>query len=80
MPVAEKVGHDRRDNTVYERDADGAEIVRPKTKSILSRRANRDIITEIAVREKEIDDDLPKIGAAYREFQRTGRVGEESLP
>ena len=77
MAVAEKVGHDRRGNNVYERDADGAEIVRSKTKSILTRRVNRDIVTEIAVREKEIDDDLPRVGIAYRTFRSTGRVDEE---
>lgn len=64
------VGHDRRGSAVYVRDAHGAEIARPQVKQVLRRRAERDIVVEITVREKELDDDLPKIRDAYRAFLR----------
>jgi type I restriction enzyme M protein len=74
MAVAEVVGHDRRGNATYVRDPDGAEVVTLQVKQVLRRRADRDIVTEIAVREKELDDDLPRIGEAYRAFMKSGRT------
>jgi type I restriction enzyme M protein len=78
MAVAEKVGHDRRGNTVYERDADGAEIIFPDTKIILRRRRGRQlpIPKETPIQEKRVDDDLPKISDAYRHFLQTGNVDQ----
>jgi type I restriction enzyme M protein len=78
MAIAEKVGHDRRGNTLYERDADGAEIVFPGTKMVLRRRRGRQlpIPVETFVQEKRVDDDLPKISEAYRRFLRIGQVDE----
>ena len=70
MAVAETVGHDRRGNPIYVRDADGAEIAPLIKKPVVSYRAGRDIVTEIEVREKMLDDDLPRIAAAYRAFLR----------
>src|SRR5262249_48913379 len=72
MAIAETVGHDRRGNSIYVRDADGAEIVTPQTKQVLRRRAERDIVTEVTMREKELDDDLPRITKAYRAFLQKG--------
>lgn len=76
MAVAERVGHDRRGNTIYDRDADGAEIVFSSTKTILRRRRGRQLPTpvETPVQEKRVDDDLPKISKAYRRFIKTGQV------
>jgi len=76
MAVAEKVGHDRRGVTIYQRDADGAEIVFPDKKISLRRRKNRQlpVPVETPVQDKKIDDDLPRIGQAYQVFLKTGRV------
>ena len=74
MAIAEAVGHDRRGNEVYIRDPDGAEKIFEKEQTVLRRRANRHIPITRTVREKEVDDDLPPIGRAYREFVETGQV------
>jgi type I restriction enzyme M protein len=76
IAVAEKVGHDRRGVTIYQRDADGAEIIFPGIKTSLRRRKNRQLPTpvEMPVQERKMDDDLPHIGQAYRRFLKTGRL------
>jgi type I restriction enzyme M protein len=76
MAVAEKVGHDRRGVTVYQRDADGAEIIFPSKKTSLRRRKSRQlpVPVETPVQDKKIDDDLPLISEAYRKFLKTGQV------
>ena len=78
MAVAEKVGHDRRGVTLFQRDANGAEVIFPSKKTSLRRRKNRQlpIPVEMDVQEKKIDDDLPRIGKAYFKFQKTGQVDE----
>ncbi len=74
MAVAEKVGHDRRGNTIYERDLDGAEIVFKETKETLRRRHNRHVPIKTTITEKRIDDDLPKIGLAYNDYLESGEI------
>lgn len=76
MAVADKVGHDRRGVTIYQRDADGAEIVFASKKTSLRRRKSRQlpVPVETPVQDKRIDDDLPRVGEAYRKFLKTGQV------
>jgi len=76
MAVAEKVGHDRRGVTIYQRDADGAEIIFPGKKTSLRRRKSRQlpVPVETPVQDKKIDDDLPRISDTYRKFLKTGQV------
>jgi type I restriction enzyme M protein len=74
MAIAETVGHDRRGNTIYVRDADGAEQVFTITKEVLRQRRKRRIPVTTTTQEKLIDDDLPGIGDAYAAFLRTGKV------
>jgi len=76
MAIAEKIGHDRRGGTLYQRDADGAEIIFPVKKTSLRRRKNRQlpVPVEMPVQDKMIDDDLPRISEAYSKFLKTGQV------
>jgi type I restriction enzyme M protein len=78
MAVAEKVGHDRRGVTIFQRDADGAEIIFPGTKTNLRRRKNRKLplTAETPIQDKRVDDDLPIIGQAYKRFLKTGQVDQ----
>ena len=73
MAVAEKIGYDRRGNTLYERSPDGEEILveELETESI---RINGRVVTRTFTRKKKVvDNDLPKIGEAYAEFRRKNR-------
>lgn len=76
MAVAEQVGHDRRGNPVYVRDPDGAEIIFPKTRAIVRERDGELAVEELTVQERELDDDLARIGAVYQAFLRDGHIPE----
>jgi type I restriction enzyme M protein len=70
MAVAEKVGVDRRGNTLYKRGPDGEELIKvieePRQVPVDGR-----MVTRIRYRRvKELDDDLPIIAEKYREFRR----------
>lgn len=69
MAIAEKLGKDRRGNPVYIRDEDGAEILYTvENKYVIT---NKDELKEVKVRkekQKMLDDDLPQIVIAYKEF------------
>jgi type I restriction enzyme M protein len=69
MAIAEKVGKDRRGNVVYERDAEGAEILFVDKKEWVSYNHQGEQIARYRnERVKHVDDDLPKISAAYKEY------------
>lgn len=70
MAVAEKVGFDRRGNTLYKRSPDGEEII--EEKPVIERISVSGYTVERTLmrKTKVLDDDLPAIGAAYREFRQ----------
>jgi type I restriction enzyme M protein len=74
MAVAEKVGHDRRGNEIYERDPDGAEKVYTETRDVLRRRQKQLEPVQVTLQEKRLDDDLPKVATAYQQYVMTGQV------
>lgn len=75
MAIAETVGHDRRGNTLYVRDPDGAETAFIEMRDEVRRLSGgRLVVKTITVREKRVDDDLPRIAEAYGHFVKTGQV------
>ena len=76
MAIAEKVGKDRRGVPTHERDEDGAEIIRPKIVSYLSinGKTGEKVLKHRTEKAPTVDDDLPKIRAAYREFVKGGKI------
>jgi type I restriction enzyme M protein len=69
MAVAEKVGFDRRGNTLYKRHPDGEEILRKVTVSEKVRAGGRLETRWLHRKERILDDDLPEIAKAYAEFR-----------
>lgn len=69
MAVAEKVGFDRRGNTLYKRQPDGEEIIEEYDEEQEVRVAGRTESRTVRRRRKLLDDDLPVIGEKYREFR-----------
>ena len=69
MAIVEAVGKDRRGVPVYMRDEDGAELLFPYKKEwiTMDERGNT-IVKSRTGRKKELDDDLPKVSEAYKEF------------
>ncbi len=74
MAVAEKVGVDRRGNTLYVRTPAGDEVFEDAEETERIRIGGQLVTRTLRRKRKVVDDDLPKIGAAYREFRR--RNGE----
>jgi len=69
MAVAEKVGFDRRGNTLYKRQPDGEEILIDATYLEKVRIGGKLEVRTLHRKERVLDDDLPAIAAAYAEFR-----------
>ncbi|MEM8502401.1 MAG: N-6 DNA methylase [Cyanobacteria bacterium P01_D01_bin.1] len=69
MAVAEKVGFDRRGNTLYVRSPDGEELAETVTTIETIRFNGKKVTRRLDRQQKIVDDDLPKIAEAYREFR-----------
>jgi type I restriction enzyme M protein len=70
MAVAEKVGFDRRGNTLYKRSPDGEEILED-VEEVERIRTNGHFVTRTLQRKrKKLDDDLPEIAKAYCDFRK----------
>jgi type I restriction enzyme M protein len=69
MAVAEKVGFDRRGNTLYKRSPDGEEQVEEVEHRERIRKNGKSVVRVLRRKEKVLDDDLPRIAEAYRAFR-----------
>lgn len=70
MAVAERVGVDRRGNTLYKRGPDGEEILED-VEEVERIRVNGHFVTRsLRRKKKKIDDDLPLIAEAYAAFRK----------
>ncbi len=69
MAVAEKVGFDRRGNTLYKRSPDGEVLIEEvlETERIRVNGSFREAV--LHRKQKIVDDDLPRIAEAYKEFR-----------
>ncbi len=71
MAIAEHVGKDRRGVPVFERDDDGAELLFNEKKEWATYNRKGELVTRSRIeRVKHLDDDLPKISAAYSKFKK----------
>ena len=68
--MAEKVGFDRRGVPLYKRTPDGEEILRDDVETERIRIGGKVVVRTLHRKKKILDDDLPKIAEAYREFRR----------
>jgi type I restriction enzyme M protein len=74
MAVAEKVGFDRRGNTLYKRGPDGEELVVEKEYRERVKVSGESVVRILRRKEKTLDDDLPLIALSYRRFLEEGKV------
>jgi type I restriction enzyme M protein len=73
MAVAEKVGFDRRGNTLYKRSREGEELSKDVEEVETITVGGRKVIRTLRRKAKIIDDDLPVIADHYRAFRREHR-------
>jgi type I restriction enzyme M protein len=70
MAVAEKVGFDRRGNTLYKRSPDGEIILEEQEEKERIRINGKNHFAVLKRKVPSIDNDLPEIAKAYREFRQ----------
>jgi len=69
MAIAEKLGKDRRGVPIYERDEEGAELLFDnEIKYLISDSKGKRVLKKRKEKLKSLDDDLPKIALAYKDF------------
>lgn len=66
MALADHVGHDKRGNVTYVRDADGNEVVEARTERQQEVHNGTTIYKQVEVRQKVIDDNTHEIAKAFR--------------
>lgn len=69
MAVAEKVGFDRRGNTLYKKGPDGEAIVEDVEHRERIRVNGQSVVRILRRKDKTIDDDLPRIAEAFHSFR-----------
>jgi type I restriction enzyme M protein len=72
MAVTERVGHDKRGNTIYRRNENGEDILVEHEEQVDSSalEASTDQVPSITVLDRLIDDELPEAAAAYRTWAK----------
>ena len=66
MALANHIGHDKRGNTTYVRDAEGNEIVETRTERQQEVQGGKTIYKQMEVRQKAVDDNTLEIAGAFR--------------
>jgi type I restriction enzyme M protein len=67
MAVAEKIGHDKRGNVIYRRTDDGEDALVKRIEAVteIDQETGAEVLSEIEVTERQIDDELPEVATAY---------------
>jgi type I restriction enzyme M protein len=70
MAVAEKVGIDRRGAVVYVQGPEGEDLLEDSKETERIRIGGKVVSRTLRRKQRIVDDDLPRIAAAYAEFRR----------
>jgi len=70
MAVAETIGHDKRGNAVYRRTEDGSDalITRTETVTEIDQETGAEVLREMEVTERQIDDELADVAESYLQW------------
>jgi type I restriction enzyme M protein len=70
MAVTDHIGHDKRGNVLYRRNADGEDIVVEQTETVreIDPASGEEVLGDTVVAERLVDDDLPEVAVAYRQW------------
>jgi type I restriction enzyme M protein len=68
MAVAEKIGHDKRGSVIWRRTADGSDalVKRVETIAEIDQETGTEVLREVEVTDRQVDDELPEVAEAYR--------------
>lgn len=67
MAIAEKIGHDKRGNTLYRRNDDGSDMLVKKHETVreIDQETGKEIIKEVDVTDRLVDDELDEVADAF---------------
>lgn len=67
MAIADKIGHDKRGNTLYRRNGDGSDVLVKKHETIreIDQSTGKEIIKEVDVTDRLVDDELDEVADAF---------------
>jgi type I restriction enzyme M protein len=70
MAIAEKIGHDKRGNTIYRRTPEGDDVITVRREIVTEYdpATDKEVSKEMEVRDRLVDDELPEVAAAYTEW------------
>lgn len=70
MAVAETIGHDKRGNVVWRQLPDGSDalVKRVETIAEIDQETGNEVLRDIEVTERQVDDELPEVAAAFRNW------------
>jgi type I restriction enzyme M protein len=66
--VADKIGHDKRGNTIYCRDVDGADILAHRTRVVASVEGGQPTTQMVEELVPVIDDQLPEVAPLFQQW------------
>ena len=70
MAVAETIGHDKRGNVVWRQLPDGSDalVKRVETIAEIDQETGEEVLRDIEMTDRQVDDELPEVAVAYREW------------
>ena len=70
MAVAEKIGHDKRGNVIWRRTPDGSDalVKRIETIAEIDQATGYEVLREVEITDRQVDDELPEVAEAYRKW------------
>lgn len=75
MAVVEAIGHDKRGNRVFKRNADGEEILETVEVTVLQRTSSGAPVARPQPRRKVLDDETPDVAADFLEWKHSAVLG-----
>lgn len=70
MAVAETIGHDKRGNVIWRQLPDGSDalVKRVEVVTEIDQATGNEVLREVEVTDRQVDDELPEVAEAYREW------------
>jgi type I restriction enzyme M protein len=70
MAVTHKIGHDKRGNVIYRQTETGEDLIVLRTEEVveIDPDSDNERIMKVQVKDKVIDDELPEVAAAFRQW------------
>lgn len=75
MAVAESIGHDKRGNVIWRQLPDGSDELVKRTETIteIDQASGTEVLRQVEVTDRQVDDELPEVAAAYRQWLQEQR-------